>query len=462
MAEKLTLIFFTDTTCTSGVDPEIYEKFNELLVNRYGCDFTVEFRGYDPFDGAKYQNELRRQQIEGEQVDIIYTGLGTATFCDTYNVAIEDGLLEPLGAMLETEYGRMLWTSYSKNLWARVCRDGEYYGVYNLAVASVNSTIIVNAKYVTDESVVQNIKTLGDVYAFLDSFGEIEEGVIPLVADLDDLYEFEGGYIFSDWVIGKENNGKWEACFALEDEKYLSYLAALKKYGTAEGASRGTAGKLGRFVVMIDKKDMNDYNGSFLAVKENVKSSDYYEMEVYECAVADGWLDNITNGAIGIASWSQYKDEALQLLALIASEPELSNLLVLGLEDVHYTVKDGRLDFENKDYSNGRVPLWTCAMGNYMITHPYLLEPIDKTGTYDSYKVKQGIASLYGIDTSKYSTLKNAISLMKNSEKNIGWYCKDNNMELLEELRTRAKNIGIEKMIDDINEQLKEAQNNIK
>lgn len=109
MAEKLgvskTLIFFTDTTCTSGVDPKIYEKFNELLVNRYGCDFTVEFRGYDPFDGAKYQNELRRQQLEGEQVDIIYTGLGTATFGDTYYAAVDDGLLEPIGSMFDTEYG---------------------------------------------------------------------------------------------------------------------------------------------------------------------------------------------------------------------------------------------------------------------------------------------------------------------------------------------------------------------
>ena len=42
MSEKLgvekTLVFIADITAISGVDPRIYERFNELLVNKYGCD----------------------------------------------------------------------------------------------------------------------------------------------------------------------------------------------------------------------------------------------------------------------------------------------------------------------------------------------------------------------------------------------------------------------------------------
>ncbi|MBE5949362.1 MAG: hypothetical protein E7261_10080 [Lachnospiraceae bacterium] len=453
-----TLVFIADASAILGVDPRIYERFNELLVNKYGCDFTVEFRGYNTSDAVNYQNEIRALQTSNEQVDVLITGGGTANVANTYDKAINDGLLEPLGSMLGTEYGKKLWSSYPEKIWMRVCRDGEYYGVLNMENGNGHPLILINSKYIKDESVVENIKTIEDVYAFIDSLGEIEEGIIPLVADLDSLYEFESGYTFYSCILGRENNGKWEAYFALEDEKYLSHIKKLREYGTAKGMSQSAAKTLGKFVVMIDSMPMSDYSGNSIRVKENAQSSEYYELEVYECASADGWYEYMSNMVIGIASWSHYKEEALQLLSLIASEPELSNLLAYGVENHHYTLNEDRIVYKEFDRSNGRLPNESLSLGNYMITNPSGLEPLDKISTYDSYKLKLGIASRYNVDLSEYNALKYKINSIYTNKDYANWLYKDNYMELLEGMRSKMKTEGIDELINEINRQLDEAQ----
>ncbi|MBE5949360.1 MAG: hypothetical protein E7261_10070 [Lachnospiraceae bacterium] len=462
MSEKLgvskNLVFIVDWSVVKDVDPRIYEKFNELLVNKYGCDFTVEFRGYRTSKAEDYQKEIRALQISGEQVDIFDTGVGTIDVGNTYDTAIADGLLEPLDNWLGTEYGKKLWSSYPEKIWTRVCRNGEYYGVLNHENTLSEPKILINSKYIKDERDVENIKTIEDVFSFIDSLGEIEDGVIPLIADLDSLYGFEEGYSFYTCILGRENNGKWEAYFALEDEEYLSYITKMREYGIAKGISQSVAKTLGKFVVMIGGMRQSEYSGHSIKVKENSESSEYKELEVYECASTTGWFEYLHNAVVGIASWSEYKEEALQLLALIASEPELSNLLAYGLEGVHYTIEDGRVVYLDYDYNKGRVFNETFAYGNYMITAPSGLETSNKISTFNSYNIKLGIASKNNIDLSAYNTLKFKIDLIYTNKDYANWLYKDNYMELLEEMRSKMKTEGIDELINEINRQLDEVQ----
>lgn len=429
-----------------------------MLVNKFGCDFAVEFRGYKTSDAGNYQKELRRLKEVNESVDIIFTGFSTVNVANTYDAAVEDGLLEALNGMLNTDDGKKLWEAYPEKIWSRMSRNGEYYAVLNQENMKTSPLIIINSKYVKDVSVIDNIKTIEDVYLFIDSLGEIEDGVVPLLADIDSWYEFSGGYTFGPCILGKENDGKWEAFFSLEDEEYLSRLTKLRNYGIVKGITHANAKKLGKFVVMISDMWISEYSGSSILVKEKLDSSEYYELEVYECASGAGWYEYMSNMVIGIASWSQYKGESLKLLALIASEPELSNLLMYGLEGVHYKLVDDKVVYLDYNKENGRVPAESSSLGNYMITYPSGLEKFDKISHFNEYsdKMNLGVSSQYNVDLSTYNALQYKINSIYSDYTN--WLYKDNYMELLEEMRSKMKAEGIYELINEINRQLDEAQ----
>lgn len=474
MAEKLgvdkTLVFVTYDLMIRLVDPIVYETFNELLVNKYGCDFVVEFRGYDFVQYEElYQKEIRNMKELGEQTDILCIGQTVnTTKGDTYANAIEDGLLEPLGMWFETEWGKVLKESYPDIYWARFMRDGECYGK-GLEYSTCNpAVLLINKEYVTEENDVKKIKTFDDIIAFLDGVENVGEDMIPLAVSYSGAYNKFCGYydFFSEHginagICAREKNGKWEAFFKLQDEEYLDNLFKIRNYGLGGKLAHGKAVNEGKFVVAIDKIAIDDFNDNLLKIEDGKGTSAYMNVSVGN--IVEGWYEHIRSNVVGIASWSEYKEEALQLLALMHSEPELSNLLAYGLEGIHYNVVDGIVKKGDKFSDVGM--LWTLNMANPIITYPVGLETTDKEKRYLELasEARLGIESLYNIDMSAYKdVLEKMDEVMKVydgvTSKDVSWLYKENYMELLEEARKQMKELGIDEIVAEINRQLEEAQ----
>ncbi len=465
MSEELgvdkTLIFLTESSQTAGVDPDIYRKFNELLVNKYGCDFTVEFRGYSVGSTGEYQEEIRTMKALGAQVDILHTGSESGEYDNkVYDEAIRDGLLEPLTGRLGTEQGEKLWKAYRETTWNSIVRDGEYYGVSNHLDLGGIATIIINKEYVKDVDEVKNIKTIEDVLAFLDTIENVEKGIIPLVATesgiakINNWYEFDYGIDLG--ILARESDGKWEAFFASQDEEYLEQLMSIREYGL--GGSQSYARDSGKFVVSITNNFISSYNENTTIVYDK-ETKETKLMDIYLCNEVVRSYEYMSNNVMGIASWSQYKDEAFELLTLIATEPELANLLAFGLEGVHYRLENGiAVETEQSEQTNGRNPQVMWSAGNHMIRYPYNLETVDKADRYNEVadKATLGLKSLCDIDISAYY---GDIDRMENfMEDYSGWLYKENYRELLAEIQSGMKALGIDDLINEINRQLSAAQ----
>ena len=477
MAEKLgvdkTLVFVTYDLMVGYVDPIVYERFNELLVNKYGCDFVVEFRGYN-FVGDKneklYQEEIREMRELGVQTDILCVGQNVTIGEDTYANAINDGLLEPLGEWFETNWGKILKKSYPDIYWERLLRDGECYGKALEYIIDNPIVILINNEYVKKIEDAKNIKTVEDVVNFLEKVGEDEEDIIPLAVNSNTAFNVINGYYdfkYGDWlglsttsngagIYARNTNGKWEAFFSLEDEEYTNALMKIRNYGGDSEFSHDEAIQLGKFVVAITRLHMDVFNNETLKVVDKLKNGSTINMDVTVGNVTEGWYEYLDGNAIGIASWSEYKEEALQLLALMSSEPELSNLLAYGLEGIHYELVDGVV--KRGDKFADVAMLWSVSMANPIITHPVGLETTDKEQRYNELasKAQLGLDSLYDIDVSKYKEI--LTEMAKVMTEYDGWLYKDNYMELLNEQRSKMKELGIDEVVAEINRQLEEAQ----
>lgn len=474
MAEKLgvdkTLVFVTYYITTRGVDPRIFEIFNELLVNKYGCDFAVEFRGYDFVSNEKlYQEEIREMKELNVQTDILCVGqLYGVNKGDAYGDAIRDGLLEPLGSWFKTEWGKVLKEAYPTAYWERVTRDGECYGNLRGYTSVASAVTVMNDKYISGE--VSDIKTIDDLLDYVKKVKDVDEDVVPLAVDDTAFNIFNGYYDFNfgnfygistmkgAGIYAKKVDGKWKAFFSLENEEYINNLMKIREYSFVNGVDSATAIDTGKFVAAISYARVRDFDNNAMIVYEKKNGKIETEMKVTVGDVLPDWYEVVESNVTGIASWSEYKEEAIHLLALIASEPELANLLTYGLEGIHYEVVDGKVNWLEYDGSYGSDPIWADSIANMHITYPCMLETENKEQRYKEIEdsAELGVKSLYNMDVSEYK--ESLIEMAKLMTKYDGWLYADNYMELLDEQRKQMKELGIDKIVEEINRQLAEAQ----
>lgn len=460
-AQKLgvdkTIVFICNEAILKEVDPQIYDKVNELLVKKYGCDFIVEFRGYN-FNSAEYQQELRAMKEKGLQADIIVTGPGVSGFSNTYDRAIEDELLLQLNDELETKWGKLLYEAYPESVWSRTERDGKYYGFWNQPEATGQTVIVINKEYVQDEKEIANIDSIEDIIAFVDTVENIDEDVTKIAAYLSDILALEGYYAFGYGIYAKcGTDGKWQAVIGAEDEEIREAFKISAKltesYYPADTYQQTQNINMGNFVAAImTNLRIRQFNDKSLRVYDfSNKNVTDASLDVYICKCTRGYVEAITNSVTGIASWSQYKDEAVQVLALFASEPELANLLTYGIEGIHYTKSDDDIVMLDSGYS---VPGTEMALGNRLITYPTGLETSQKEERYmmldENYQ--ESPKKLYGIDISEYQDILNKAE--KAYAANAGWYLQDDFDEAADKLLADLKTAGIQTVIDYINQRM--------
>lgn len=102
--------------------------------------------------------------------------------------------------------------------------------------------------------------------------------------------------------------------------------------------------------------------------------------DVYKYTLAKDVYIPVTSNLVGIASWSEHQEMALDFLYRVNTDKTIANLLQYGIEGENYEVRDKRAVV---NYNN---PLFgSFGIQNKWITLPQLLEPEDKEHIYREY-----------------------------------------------------------------------------
>jgi len=452
------LVWIVSEGATSGVDPEIFKQFNDLLIEK-GANFVVEFIGKDTLDVENYQKEIREMKATGEQVDLLDTGFGTETFY-TNIAAVEDDLLEPLDSYFQTDDGEKLFNQFDEKAWESASVEGSHYGLNPYPILSNSIYLFFNQKMADtyDIKLPDELEHLGqaeDVLKLL-SANKDQDEVVPLyIGHLD--YKELSGYDFLENGIaaGYNDNGNPYVFNPFEQSNVTNLMETLAHY-----AQQG--------YLLKDEEDEEEVEemisqGNFFAYVSQASPMSYssdvldmgsYSFEVVGYKLADDFVTKRLNWINAIASWSEHKDEAFQLFTLLNTDHELSNLLYHGIKGKHYTLVDGKIAPGDDD--SQRTPGY-YSPANEMLTYPVGHEPLNKEEVYKEWNKNSRMSPIAGfeLDDSEISIDLEAIKSIYEKYDSL-WTGDELDVEnQLVKANEELQEAGIDQALDEINQQLK-------
>jgi len=448
------LVMVTYDSFISNVNPEIFDEMNRLLVEKYRCDFTVDIIGI-PTDYQNYQDTIRRMKEQGEQVDIINTGLGAMGEAGTYSIAVQDGLLQTLTELLSgTDAGKELYQAFSSTFWEAMKCQGTIYGFGPRSEMILDNDILMNNRYSqksTEHSNSITFDSMGQLIEAAMNNGEgIPKDVLPIYVNDWALTILEG-YLpaGSDRGIYFKNvDGKWKLVNLAQEERIQEIWNKIREFRTDygyQGLDTDTSYRAGKFYIAIIPTYQQYYNDNKLDLNGLV-------LDVTELASKDGYQLSPPSNVTGIASWSDYPEEAMEFLGLLETKADLANLLTYGIEGEYYNLEDGcvqALQF------TGSLP-FASSIVNSKITYPTGREPKNKTEVYEekSREVTLSPQATYELNYDGYFQQLKAIQEIYASYSGLwnGEY--ENVNETIDLLLKELKNAGIEELLNYLNQQL--------
>lgn len=451
----------------ANVDEEVYIRFNELLQEK-GADYNVEFVGFDIFQVEEYQDVLLGLYENNEQVDLLFTGsAGQATIEidhktgeETYESIqinpnqdlVNNGMLEPFDDYLNSDEGQKLYHQLDEKLWERLKVNGSIYGVNNTTYTHSKNVLLFN-KEIAETMGLQlpeEIEQLDQLSELIKEVSEQNEDVIPfayLGSDIKGLFGYS--YMDSGIAVDYDENGVPHAFNPFENTEVTGLIETLnaffmKGYWTD---SQRTTNQInsGNFFSLLSVLGYDSYRDGVLDLEDA-------PIELIDYEWSQEYIAPVKGSSTGIASWSNYKEEAFDLLTRVYTDPDFSNLLYYGIEGEHYELEDGisiPLTHEK------RVPSF-MSPANHFIIHPEEGEPVNKEELLKEWVASGELSPLVGfeLDESDIQEELGEITAIYDEYREL-WTVQNTDVgNQIEAVNEALHDAGIDDVLEEINAQL--------
>lgn len=391
------IVFACDSYNTgSDLDPAVISRFNELLVNKYGCDFVLELIGLESMGmkkyGYTYVDIVSDMKSLGQHVDIMM-GMVPAY----YTKLVEEGyLLDITDYLAEDEEGRKLYDAYPEAIWETVKINGRIYGYAPFSLPAYMYALNCN-KEMADRFGIKveegfSFYEIGKIFDEADineDFGEVvpiflSEGYAYAMLDCIDL-----GY----GLFGrKDADGNWVAFNATQDEGFLKLWKTIREYKEKGWINNNgvdyQAVTEGKFIFSGNIFSSSDMVENTILFRRTVNRTTVHEIiDIIPGDIRYGYYGPRENLVYGVTSWSEYKDEALKLITLMQTEPELCNLLSYGIENVHYVYEDKKVTRLPSSSGWGIKGGSAITFVNPNLIYPTYIEPDNKLKFYKELSI---------------------------------------------------------------------------
>lgn len=332
-AAKLSPVELTWYYPQSQLQPDqatVEKEVNKVLQEKINA--TVKLM---PVTLADYAQKMNTILAAGEKFDILWTG-----YLLKQEELVRKGAIQPLDELL-TKNAPKLKQEVPKVMWDGLTVDGKIYGIPNQQINGNRLGFIIQKRYIEKYKLdVNSIKKITDIEPFLEQIKQNEPGVIPF------------GSTFSSAVTGLNSDQFWvvpgvDDHFYVKrgDPTYKLYRYPQEDLDNFRLASKWY--KAGYIFKDAATAKMADYETKGLmavqfnnvlkpGVEAEVKMKNSGN-EVVTVPVTD-WFSNgysaTTNQAISRTSANP--DRAMMMLELVNTDKTLYNLLINGLEGVHY------------------------------------------------------------------------------------------------------------------------------
>jgi putative aldouronate transport system substrate-binding protein len=316
---------------------ELVEKeANKIIEEKLGVTLKLHF-----VDSGSYDKKMNTMIAAGEDFDICYTTSWTNNFLENVR---KDAFI-PLDDLLE-EYGKDIIAKSDETMLNAGKINGKAYAIVSQLPYSSSSSRVIRKdlaeKYNFDY---ENAVSLDDLEPFLKAVKEGESGVTPILVSATSGLPMKGsgrytddqvkGCVFDEeqdkYVISlgvEESQNNWRKIKEFYDKGYISSSAITVQDYVSEA-------KTGTYAVMRN-------TGMYTA--DGSKSSAAYGFPCVETYLGNSVVNTgaIYSAMNAISVSSKQPEKAMQVINLIWSDPDLSNLLAYGIEGINYIVNEER------------------------------------------------------------------------------------------------------------------------
>jgi putative aldouronate transport system substrate-binding protein len=335
------LVPVTYTYAGSGVPADlqaVQDALNQILNERIGVNLTLE-----PIDFGSYNDKMQLRLAAGEECDIIFT----APWINSYTNNVANGALLELDDLLKEE-APGLWASMPESTWDAARIRGKIYGVINQQIFPKPWGVHVRTDLMEKYNFsLENVNRWEDMEPFLEAVRD-GEGITPIISAAPGASMWRTtyyGYDPLDDGIGfigvKADDETLTVVNLIETPEFREAANLTKKWVDAGFFSSNPP--------TADEAQAN-FRAGLYAMDYHVEKPG----NDVEAQTAYGWefeSKNLTDPLIldtagvtatlnGICKTSQHPQEAMRVLELFNTDPEVYNLLSRGIEGVHWEWKD--------------------------------------------------------------------------------------------------------------------------
>jgi len=316
---------------------KVFEKANEIIQKKINA--TVDFR-YHGF--GTYSDQMNVIVASGEPYDIAFTSNWTNDYVQNVN----KGAYAPLDDLLP-QYGKSLLADVDQKYWDATKVNGKIYAVPNIQIEATSPGIWLQKDLVDKTGFkVDEMKTIKDIEPFMKAAKE-QSGALTWGLDASRLADLSGwSYIHDFHIPGAVNlnDPDLKVFNQFESPEYADLINTnrdwyqkgyLYKDLSADGNS-----------LIKAKKISWSWLGTYKpGVEAEASSGNGFEVAVKQLGQPITSSNNVRATMFAVSSTSKNPERAVMLLDLINSDKELYNLLVFGIQDVHYKkVGDNRIE----------------------------------------------------------------------------------------------------------------------
>ena len=309
----------------------VEEAANKIIEEELGCRLHFEF-----IDSGNWNQKMSVIIQSGEEFDICFDSK------ESFISNAQKGAYVDLTKYLD-EYGSAINEKVDDFAWNAVTFDGEVYAIpgqtFYVPYASFAFKKSLVDKYNIDY---KNITTMEQLDPVLETIKSNEGSIVPIVASANSSIPYPKSQRYCDTSLRGIS-------FDTETEKYISDFETDYRLGLFKKAYEYYQKDYIAKDAVSNNEITSDIKTGRYAVfggrRSDEKTSNLYGFECVEAETTYGVIGtmNIINSLACVSATSKHPEKAVQVLNLIWSNPELSNLLAYGIEGVDYEVvsKDG-------------------------------------------------------------------------------------------------------------------------
>ncbi|MCR0264565.1 hypothetical protein MKC73_11700 [[Clostridium] innocuum] len=432
------------------IENEYTKEMNRMLKEK-GFTSDVVFRYMEP-SAIKLSDTENNQNPAHLYLEQVSKKFSVDIFTNYY-ANYED--MESLDSYIkENKIAKKFYTAMPASYWATQKVNHQIKYIPNIALYGYQQALILNKQKAYEFGVNdQHITNLTQMMEVLEKVHKEDDTVIPFsYTDIESTDFYKNEFIPLDLDLPADfrlqnKNGSWQIINLYMTPQFEETMQWVEKMNQK---------KLTGSHLTEDDYNQRMANGSFLSIGRYYPESIIGKSDLYADKLQIPWdnMQKVRMGGNGIYKDSKKKEQAVELLSLINTDKELSELFIYGLKGIDYEVRDGLVSALHEDVHLPTAISTRAPCGNYLLITPSIFMGENAAQNIKEYMKQIPITDIDSFEPTLTKEDREILNVYTTVDVAIPYFIDKDMKETIIKVQNTIKNNSVDRVKEHLQEQL--------